>query len=158
MLETDHAKDATFQANFFKDWLEVLKEYPPVRDKVRDLQHILTLSQRNAVKVVTFEKCDFTPMAAHIEAERARVKRMSKAEKQAAKEKKEKDEAPYATCLFNGRPEKVGNFRIEPPGLFRGRGEHPKKGCLKVGIPFTWLDAVELRTGRSRNVFVPRTS
>lgn len=20
----------------------------------------------------------------------------------------------------------VGNFRVEPPGLFRGRGEHPK--------------------------------
>jgi DNA topoisomerase-1 len=57
---------------------------------------------------------------------------MSKAEKQVAKEKKEKDEAPYATCSFNGRLEKVGNFRIEPPGLFRGRGEHPKKGCLKV--------------------------
>jgi len=85
------------------------------------------------VKVATFEKCDFTPIAAHIETERARVKRMSKTEKQAAKEKKEKDEAPCATCLFNGRAEKVGNFRIEPPGLFRGRGEHPKKGCLKVG-------------------------
>jgi DNA topoisomerase-1 len=42
MLETDHAKDATFQANFFKDWLEVLKEYPPVRDNVRDPQHALT--------------------------------------------------------------------------------------------------------------------
>ena len=30
MLETDYAKDTTFQANFFKDWLEVLKEHPPV--------------------------------------------------------------------------------------------------------------------------------
>ena len=27
---------------------------------------------------------------------------------------------------------KIGNFRIEPPGLFRGRGEHPKQGCLKT--------------------------
>lgn len=26
---------------------------------------------------------------------------------------------------------KVGNYRIEPPGLFRGRGEHPKTGTLK---------------------------
>ena len=90
------------------------------------------------MKIAKFEKCDFTPLATHIEGERARVKRMSKAEKQAAKEKKEKDEAPYATCMFNGRPEKVGNFRVEPPGLFRGRGEHPKKGRLKVGSLFTW--------------------
>ncbi|KAJ8376068.1 hypothetical protein SKAU_G00066480 [Synaphobranchus kaupii] len=30
--------------------------------------------------------------------------------------------------------EKKGNFRIEPPGLFRGRGEHPKQGMLKRRI------------------------
>jgi hypothetical protein len=34
--------------------------------------------------------------------------------------------------LLDGRKEKIGNFRVEPPGLFRGRGEHPKKGFLKV--------------------------
>ncbi|CAI0437369.1 unnamed protein product [Linum tenue] len=28
----------------------------------------------------------------------------------------------------------VGNFRVEPPGLFRGRGEHPKMGKLKRRI------------------------
>ncbi len=28
----------------------------------------------------------------------------------------------------------VGNFRVEPPGLFRGRGEHPKMGLLKRRI------------------------
>jgi len=28
----------------------------------------------------------------------------------------------------------VGNFRVEPPGLFRGRGEHPKMGRLKKRI------------------------
>ena len=41
-------------------------------------------------------------------------------------------EEKYTTCLLDGRKEKVGNFRIEPPGLFRGRGEHPRKGSLKV--------------------------
>ena len=25
----------------------------------------------------------------------------------------------------------MGNYNMEPPGLFRGRGEHPKTGCLK---------------------------
>lgn len=28
----------------------------------------------------------------------------------------------------------VGNFRVEPPGLFRGRGDHPKMGKLKARI------------------------
>ena len=31
-------------------------------------------------------------------------------------------------------PLQVGNFRVEPPGLFRGRGEHPKMGMLKRRI------------------------
>jgi Eukaryotic DNA topoisomerase I, DNA binding fragment len=30
MLETDHAKDATFNKNFFDDWSKVLKKHPPV--------------------------------------------------------------------------------------------------------------------------------
>ncbi len=30
MLETDHAKDATFNKNFFEDWSKVLKKHSPV--------------------------------------------------------------------------------------------------------------------------------
>lgn len=83
-----------------------------------------------------FEKCDFRPMFEHFEAEKAKKKSMTAAEKKAAKETKTKDEEKYTTCVMNGRPEKVGNFRIEPPGLFRGRGKHPKKGKHKVSRSF----------------------
>ncbi|RVW38872.1 DNA topoisomerase 1 beta [Vitis vinifera] len=38
---------------------------------------------------------------------------------------------PHRDALI---PFKVGNFRVEPPGLFRGRGEHPKMGKLKKRI------------------------
>ena len=57
---------------------------------------------------------------------------MTTAEKKAAKAAKDALEAPYTHCFLDGRKEKVGNFRVEPPGLFRGRGDHPKKGALKV--------------------------
>jgi hypothetical protein len=30
MIETDHAKDKTFNKNFFDDWKKVLKDHPPV--------------------------------------------------------------------------------------------------------------------------------
>lgn len=36
--------------------------------------------------------------------------------------------------MVDDRREQVGNFRVEPPGLFRGRGEHPKMGKLKKRI------------------------
>lgn len=61
---------------------------------------------------------------------------MTAAEKKEAKAKKDEIEASYLYCLLDGRKEKVGNFRAEPPGLFRGRGDHPKKGALKVSGVF----------------------
>ncbi|KAK2463248.1 hypothetical protein APHAL10511_004903 [Amanita phalloides] len=118
MLETDHAKDVTFQKNFFEDWKKVLKEHPP----------------RNKIRITDFDSCDFRPMFDYIEAEKAKKKALSAAEKKALKKTKDEMEAKYMTCLLDGRKEKVGNFRVEPPGLFRGRGEHPKKGALKLRV------------------------
>ena len=31
MLETEHAKDVTFNKNFFDDWKTLMKKHPPVR-------------------------------------------------------------------------------------------------------------------------------
>ncbi|KAL6453996.1 TOP1 DNA topoisomerase 1 [Candida maltosa Xu316] len=114
MLETDHAKNPVFQKNFFNDFLEVLKE-----------------AGGCGVKIKSFEKMDFTKMYAYFEKLREEKKAMTREEKKAIKEEKERLEEPYRTCLLNGRKELVGNFRIEPPGLFRGRGAHPKTGKLK---------------------------
>ncbi|KAH7914159.1 DNA topoisomerase I [Hygrophoropsis aurantiaca] len=118
MIETDHAQDSTFNKNFFDDWLKVLKEYPP----------------RNNVKITSFESCDFRPMYEHFEAEKAKKKALSTAEKKELKKQKDAVEEKYVTCVLDGRKEKVGNFRVEPPGLFRGRGDHPKKGALKFRV------------------------
>lgn len=73
-------------------------------------------------------------MFEYFESEKAKKKAMTSEEKKAAKKVKEEMEAKYTYCLLDGRKEKVGNFRVEPPGLFRGRGEHPKKGALKVSF------------------------
>jgi DNA topoisomerase-1 len=70
----------------------------------------------------------------YFEVEKAKKKAMSTEEKKAAKKAKDEAESKYITCLLDGRKEKIGNFRVEPPGLFRGRGEHPKKGCFKVSL------------------------
>ncbi|RSH91761.1 DNA topoisomerase 1 [Saitozyma podzolica] len=128
MLETDHAQDAKFRENFFKDFKEILASFPPA-------SFPLPISKQPAgwedVKVKSLDKCDFRPMFDHFEREREKKKAMTKDEKKAVKEAKDKLEAPYLLALVDGRKEKVGNFRAEPPGLFRGRGEHPKKGTLK---------------------------
>ncbi len=54
-------------------------------------------------------------------------KARSKEERKAEKEANEAIQAEYGIAVIDGHEEKIGNFRIEPPGLFRGRGEHPKQ-------------------------------
>ena len=50
------------------------------------------------------------------------------------KEANQKIVDEYGYCLLDHHKERIGNFKIEPPGLFRGRGEHPKQGMLKKRI------------------------
>ena len=134
MLETDHAKDATFNKNFFDDWSKVLKKHPPVcfTHNVIDSPRLFVY-QRGGTIIKEFERCDFRPMFEYFEEEKAKKKALSSAEKKELKKQKDEMEAKYVVCTLDGRKEKVGNFRVEPPGLFRGRGEHPRKGALKVG-------------------------
>jgi DNA topoisomerase-1 len=118
LLETEHAADKTFQANFFRDWLKLLKDHPPAE----------------GIKVKDFNKCDFRPMFEYFELQKEKKKQLTAAEKKQAKAEREEIEKPYLFATIDGRKEKVGNFRVEPPGLFRGRGEHPKKGTFKYRL------------------------
>ncbi|CCE83497.1 Piso0_004073 [Millerozyma farinosa CBS 7064] len=117
LLETDHAKNPTFQKNFFEDFCKVLKDAGGCN-----------------VNIIDFNKMDFSKMHAYFEMLKEQKKMMSRDEKKALKLEREKFEEPYKFCLLNGRREQVGNFKIEPPGLFRGRGAHPKTGKLKKRV------------------------
>ncbi|OMJ24126.1 DNA topoisomerase 1 [Smittium culicis] len=59
---------------------------------------------------------------------------LMKKSKKILKDEKQKIDDFYGYCYLDGRKEKVGNFRIEPPGLFRGRGAHPKTGLFKKRV------------------------
>lgn len=53
---------------------------------------------------------------------------------QKIKEENERLLQEYGFCIMDNHRERIANFRIEPPGLFRGRGDHPKMGMLKRRI------------------------
>ena len=112
MLDHDYTTREVFNKNFFKDWRKAMNDEE--RHKIRDLS-----------------KCDFTEIDAHFKSMSEQRKNRSKEEKKAEKERNEAIVTEYGTCIIDGHEEKIGNFRIEPPGLFRGRGDHPKQGSLK---------------------------
>merc|ERR1711959_142502 len=110
MRETEYLKKATFVKNAWNALKKVLGKDHTIK---------------------TLEKCDFTPIWEWHLAEKEKKKQMTKEEKKKIKEEKEVAEAKYKFCQVDDRREQVGNFRVEPPGLFRGRGEHPKMGMWK---------------------------
>jgi DNA topoisomerase I len=115
MKDTDYAQKEVFVKNFFEGFRRVLKNGPN--------KHIKE-----------FKKCDFTKMYMHHLEEREKKKNISNEEKKKAKAEKDALEEKYTWAVIDGRREKVGNYRVEPPGLFRGRGEHPKMGRVKKRI------------------------
>ena len=124
MLNSAHnVENPTFQKNFFNDFKEVLKQTGGAADK-----------HGNKVAIKEFAKCDFAPIFEYYNAEREKKKALPSAEKKAMKAAKDEAEAQYMYCKWDGRKQKVGNFRVEPPSLFRGRGEHPKTGKVKKRV------------------------
>ena len=124
MLNSTHnVENPTFQKNFFADFTTILKESGGAKDK-----------DGNKVNIKEFAKCDFKPIFEYYDAQREKKKALPAAEKKKLKAEKDELEASYMYCMWDGRKQKVGNFRVEPPGLFRGRGEHPKTGHVKKRV------------------------
>lgn len=116
LLETSHGKNPVFQKNFFHDFKQVLEDNG---------------GALNGIKINTFDRCDFTKMHKYFELKREEKKKLSLQERKQNRLERAKLEEPYKFCELDGRKEQVGNFRVEPPDLFRGRGAHPKTGKLK---------------------------
>ncbi|ORY66234.1 putative DNA topoisomerase 1 [Pseudomassariella vexata] len=124
MLNSTHnVENPVFQKNFFGDFCEIITRTGGAKDK-----------QGNKVAIKEFSKLDFKQIFEYYQAKSDARKARPGAEKKAEKAEKDKAEAAYMFCKWDGRKEKVGNFRVEPPGLFRGRGEHPKTGKVKKRV------------------------
>ncbi|KAL3457075.1 hypothetical protein BJX64DRAFT_280900 [Aspergillus heterothallicus] len=120
---TQNVENPTFQKNFFQDFKDILKKTGGAKDQ-----------KGNKVDIKEFSKCDFRPIFEYYDAQRQEKKALPPAEKKRLKAEKDEQEAPYMYCMWDGRKQKVGNFRVEPPSLFRGRGEHPKTGRVKSRV------------------------
>jgi DNA topoisomerase-1 len=92
------------------------------------------MSSEERDKITDLTKCDFKAMHTYFMAEAEKRRNMSKEEKKAIKDEKDEETKIYGFAYIDGHKQKIGNFRIEPPGLFRGRGDHPKMGKLKKRI------------------------
>ncbi|KAL7864528.1 hypothetical protein AOLI_G00159480 [Acnodon oligacanthus] len=115
MLDHEYTTKDIFRKNFFKDWRK-------------------EMTSEEKSKITDLNKCDFGEMHEYFKAQSEARKQMTKNDKQKIKEENERIVQEYGYCVMDNHKERIGNFRIEPPGLFRGRGDHPKMGMLKRRI------------------------
>nr|SVE85366.1 EOG090X0296 [Daphnia pulicaria] len=112
MLDHDYVTKDVFNKNFFKDW-----------------RKFMTHSEKEII--TDLKKCDFTYMLTYFKAKSEERKNRTKEEKLKLKSENEEMVKEYGWCIIDGHKQRIGNFKIEPPGLFRGRGDHPKMGMVK---------------------------
>ncbi|XP_036620925.1 DNA topoisomerase 1-like [Trichosurus vulpecula] len=115
MLDHEYTTKDIFRENFFKDW-----------------RREMTNEEKN--NITSLSKCDFNQISQYFKAQAEARKQMSKEEKQKINEENERLLQEYGFCVMDNHRERIANFKIEPPGLFRGRGNHPKMGMLKRRI------------------------
>uniref|UniRef100_A0A8C5Q5F7 DNA topoisomerase I n=1 Tax=Leptobrachium leishanense TaxID=445787 RepID=A0A8C5Q5F7_9ANUR len=115
MLDHEYTTKDIFRNNFITDWRKEM-----------------TLEERMVISELA--KCDFTEMFTYYKGIMEERKNRTKEDKLKLKEENEKLMQEFGFCIMDHHREKIGNFRIEPPGLFRGRGDHPKQGMVKKRI------------------------
>ena len=111
-LDSDYMNSNTFKKNFWKDFKPTLEN----------------------IKVSSLDEFDFSPIKKYLDREKEKKNEITKEQKESLKEKQQEIEEPYKNCIIDGGQQKVGNFKIEPPGIFIGRGSHPKLGKIKKRI------------------------
>ncbi|XP_049851047.1 DNA topoisomerase I, mitochondrial-like [Schistocerca gregaria] len=106
-----------FRKNFFKDFLKIL-------NSEKKFEHMIK----------KFELCDFSLIVEHLEKQAASRKSRSDEEKKLEKQEKLNIKAKYGYAIVDGHKEPLGNYIVEVPSLFLGRGNHPHTGRIKRRI------------------------
>jgi DNA topoisomerase-1 len=112
-IDTEYYKGDKFKKNFWKDWKNILGKTHIIQD---------------------LEGCDFSLIYKYILELREKKKILTKEEKEKIKEIKEKNTEKYKIAYIDGKPQPVGNYLVEPPSIFIGRGCHPYIGKIKRRI------------------------
>ena len=112
-IDSEYIKYSQFNKNFWKDWKKTLTP---------------------SLNIVTLDKCDFSNFVLFIKKSKEKEKNMSSEIKEKNKELKLLEEEKYKYATIDGVQQPIGNFKIEPPGIFIGRGKHPKIGRIKKRI------------------------
>ena len=111
-IDTDYVNNPKFKKNFWLDFKSTVAN----------------------LNINNLDEIDFSLIKKYLIKEKEKKNNMSPEEKESLKKKQDVLEEPYKYCIIDGVQQQIGNYKIEPPGIFLGRGEHPKIGRIKKRI------------------------
>lgn len=111
-IDTKYYELPNFKKNFWKDFKQILGD----------------------IKINSLNEIDFSLIQKYLNNEKEKKNILSKEDKKKNKLLQLKEEEFYMYCIIDGKQQQVGNYKIEPPGIFIGRGNHPKIGKIKKRI------------------------
>jgi DNA topoisomerase-1 len=112
-IETEYVTNRIFNKNFWHDWRKILGK-----------THVIQ----------SLEGCDFKLIYKYLLDQKEEKNKLTKDEKEKLKKERDEEEKKYKIAILDGKEQPVGNFRMEPPGIFMGRGCHPSLGKIKKRI------------------------
>ena len=127
-INSEYVKMPRFNRNFWKDFKKLIKP-----------EH----------NIENLEEIDFSKMTQYLE--KIRLDKLNKTKEEKENEKNDTllSEEKYTKAFIDGKEQQVGNFRIEPPGIFIGRGCHPKIGKIKKRI---YPEDITINIGRGEKI------
>lgn len=113
--DSEYVKNKIFNKNFWNDWKKILK-------------------QNGVNNIDSLENCDFHLIFEHLVKQKEKRMLVDSETKKRDRENRKKNEEKYSIAIVDGKQQPVGNYRVEPPSIFIGRGCHPLLGKIKRRI------------------------
>lgn len=126
-IHTDYIQNKTFNRNFWNDWKKLLGKDSQIQSlELCDFSeyHQMILDEKEALKTIRDPTKPIESEGNMSEAIMNRVYYNIDAE----------EEEKYKTAIVDGKSQPVSNYRMEPPGIFLGRGDNPKIGKIKLRV------------------------
>lgn len=130
-VDTEYSENNTFNRNFFNDWKKILGK---------------------DTEVQSLDKCDFSLMQEYLYNEKEKNKELRKQEKD--KKTQIDEDEKYKTAIVDGKTQTISIYKIEPPGIFIGRGKNPNLGKIKKRI---YPEDVTINIGKDSPIPSPPT-
>lgn len=108
-VNSEYVESSTFRKNFFNDWKRYLGP---------------------GTVIESLDKCDFTLMKNYLFEEKEKQKELKKTQEKSSVDPDER----YKIAVVDGKSQVVSVYKVEPPGIFIGRGKNPYLGKVKKRV------------------------